>query len=38
MILSTKGPNQNRMRFKKALFIESVDDDSPVTSSYSCEL
>lgn len=38
MILSTNNPKQNRMRFKKALFIDSVDDESPVTSSYSCEL
>jgi len=38
MILGTKDPNNNRMRLRKALFLESVEDESQITSSHSCEL
>ena len=38
MILGNKDHNTNRMRLKKALFLESVEDEGPITSSHSCEL
>lgn len=38
MILGTKESNTNRMRLKKALFLESVEDEGHITSSHSCEL
>lgn len=38
MILGTKESNNNRMRLKKALFLESVEDEGHITSSHSCEL
>jgi len=38
MILGTKDPNNNRMRLRKALFLESVEDEGQITSSHSCEL
>lgn len=38
MILNSKGPHANRMSFKKSLYLDSVGDESPSNSTYSCEL